>query len=180
MRLLLADEEIFDWFDSDIMFVSWTWLMKNKIYGNRVIFNKKQVPGVITRTIYRQGFVLVNIIDKKHDQFFRKMIGSVTISAIAYKIRKTIDFSISSHKIIWTGTTCKTGFINRKIVEVIVISGCYSFFVNINNSYIDFWAFLSNYYHSRTTYIAGTNATNILNFSHGFDRIAQVTITLLL
>ena len=67
MRLLLADEEMFDWFDSDIMFASWTWHMKNKIYGSRMIFNRKPVHGGITITIYRQGFVLVNIIDKKRD-----------------------------------------------------------------------------------------------------------------
>jgi len=65
-----------------------------------MIFNRKPVHGGITITIYRQGFVLVNIIDKKRDLLFRKMIGSVIIKVIPYHIRKSIGLSPSTHKMI--------------------------------------------------------------------------------
>src|SRR6185437_16589644 len=84
-------------------------IMVNHIDRSCMIYYIQPVTGVFTITIYRQWFLIANIIDEKWYQFLGELIRTVIVGAISNYKRYIVCITIRTHYVVRCSLRSRVG-----------------------------------------------------------------------
>ena len=65
-----------------------------------VVLHKQPIAYIFSFAIDRQRLVVLDVMDTKRDQLFRKMVGSIVVGTVRNHRFHFVRISISTHKVI--------------------------------------------------------------------------------